>query len=51
MAEAVFDLLDTIKRKHHALTVTSNLGLADLRPVIGDAAVARLDRICAKVSI
>jgi DNA replication protein DnaC len=48
-AEALFDLLDTIKRRQLAITVTSNLDLPALTKLMGDAAVARLDRICTRI--
>jgi DNA replication protein DnaC len=48
-AEAVFYWLDTLKRHRHGLTVTSNRPLQELTGVLGDAAVARIDRICTQV--
>jgi DNA replication protein DnaC len=50
-AEAIFDLLDTIKRRQLGVTVTSNLQLSDLTRILGDAAVARLDRMCTKITL
>lgn len=50
-AEALFDLLDTIKRRQLAITVTSNLDLPALTKLMGDAAVARLDRICTRIAL
>jgi DNA replication protein DnaC len=50
-AEAVFDLLDTLKRRQLGITVTSNLSLAELTGVLGDAAVARIDRMCTQIQL
>lgn len=50
-AEAIFDLMDTIKRRQLGITVTSNLPLADLTRILGDAAVARLDRMCTAITL
>ena len=47
----LFDLLDTVKRRQLGLTLTSNLPLADLTGVLGDAAVARIDRICKRIEL
>jgi len=49
--EAVFDLLDTIKRRQLGLTVTSNLSLADMSGKIGEAAAARLFAICREIQL
>ncbi len=57
-AEALFDLLDTLKRRELAVTITSQRPLidlkgevADLRTVIGHAAVARIDAMCTKIQL
>jgi DNA replication protein DnaC len=50
-AEMIFDLLDTIKRRQLGITVTSNLPLQDLAPKIGDAATARLHRLCREIEL
>jgi DNA replication protein DnaC len=50
-AEAIFDLVDTLWRRQLSLTVTSNLTLDQLRSSIGDAAVARIDRICTQIRL
>lgn len=47
--EMIFDLLDTIKRRQLGLTVTSNLPLKDLVGKLGDAATARLYRLCKEI--
>jgi DNA replication protein DnaC len=48
-AEATFYWLDTLKRHCHGLTVTSNRPLQELTGILGDAAVARIDRICTQI--
>ncbi len=50
-AEMIFDLLDTIKRRQLGITVTSNLPLRDLAPKLGDAATARLHRLCREIEL
>jgi DNA replication protein DnaC len=50
-AEMIFDLLDTIKRRQLGITVTSNLPLRGLAPKIGDAATARLHRLCGEIEL
>ena len=50
-AEAVFDLVDTIKRRQVGLTITSNLPLEELIASLGDAAVSRLDRMCRRIEL
>jgi DNA replication protein DnaC len=56
--EALFDLFDTIKRRQLGLTVTSNIPLIsnsqsiqDLRNILGNNAVSRLDRICRVIDL
>lgn len=50
-AEAAFHWLDLICRHMHGLTLTSNLELPALTTYLGDAAVARIDRICFRIQI
>lgn len=50
-AEAVFDLLDTICRRQLGLTVTSNVGLAQLAQTMGSPVISRLDRICKVIQL
>jgi DNA replication protein DnaC len=50
-AEAAFHWLDTLKRRQHGLTVTSNLPLEALTGYLGDAAVARIMRVCERVQL
>jgi hypothetical protein len=44
-AEAIFDALDTIKRRRLGLSATTNLAMRDLAAAIGDAALARIDAV------
>jgi hypothetical protein len=50
-AEAAFHWLDTLKRHQHSLTVTSNLPLSELTKYLGDAATARIDRLCTQIEL
>ena len=50
-AEAAFHWLDTLKRRQHGLTITSNLPLEKLTDYLGDAAVARIMRLCERVEL
>jgi hypothetical protein len=47
----IFDLLDTIKRRQLGITVTSNLPLRNLASKLGEAATARLYRLCHEIEI
>lgn len=49
--EMIFDLIDTIKRRQLGLTVTSNQPLRGLAQKLGDAATARLYRICREIEL
>lgn len=56
-AESLLDVVDKIKRRQLGITITSNLPLIgpdrskDLRSVLGDAVVARLDKICTRIEL
>ncbi len=57
-AEMIFDLLDTIKRRQLAITVTSNLPIftedkekKDIRAALGEAAAARLYKLCKEIEL
>lgn len=47
--EVLYDLVDKLYRHEHGLTVTSNLDLAALPAVLGEAMVRRIDDLCEEV--
>lgn len=50
-AEMLFHIFDTIKRRNMGLTVTSNLSMSKIGPHIGEAAFARIQRICREIEL
>ncbi len=49
--EVLFNLIDTIYRHEHGLTVTSNLDLTKLQDVLTPAMVRRIDDICQVIDL
>jgi DNA replication protein DnaC len=49
--EILFDLIDTLYRQQHAITMSSNVDLAGLEGILSAAMIRRLDEVCQVIQI